>query len=428
MRISLRFGLSEDRNRAGGSGHTTPLAVIVTLFFVIAISVLAAVFSLIFRKPKPIVFHGPHMEESVFSDPSLQAFEPVATEPLPEPKISAGRSREYGIAAGGELTSKSQAELDRYFGSLRELGVRWVRWDVDWSVIQSAGAENYDWRGTDRVAATADRFGIHSLGIVTYAPGWAKKAGCPAESQCAPRDVASFARFAATAADRYRDSILYWEIWNEPNIPLFWGPKPSAKRYAEALRLASDAIRNANPRAVIISGGLAAAGNDPDGSVAPADFVRELYRYGAKDAFDAMAVHPYTYPVLPGYDVAWNNWKAVRSVHDVMAENGDGNKEVWITEYGAPTGGPGTYFSVNHVRSFRFGVDYMDESSQGAMMAETLSYYSRNSDWIGLFFWYSLRDNGTSRETPENFFGLLRHDWSKKPAYDVFRQAIVSTE
>jgi hypothetical protein len=32
--------------------------------------------------------------------------------------------------------------------------------------------------------------------------------------------------------------------------------------------------------------------------------------------------------------------------------------------------------------------------------------------------------NGTGKDTPGNFFGLMRYDWSKKPAYDTFYSLI----
>jgi hypothetical protein len=36
-------------------------------------------------------------------------------------------------------------------------------------------------------------------------------------------------------------------------------------------------------------------------------------------------------------------------------------------------------------------------------------------------FWYSYIDQGTSTSDRENFFGILRADWSKKPAYTTLK-------
>jgi hypothetical protein len=43
--------------------------------------------------------------------------------------------------------------------------------------------------------------------------------------------------------------------------------------------------------------------------------------------------------------------------------------------------------------------------------------------WAGPLFAYEGRDHGTDRSTRENFFGLVRHDFSPKPAYDAYRSA-----
>ena len=45
---------------------------------------------------------------------------------------------------------------------------------------------------------------------------------------------------------------------------------------------------------------------------------------------------------------------------------------------------------------------------------------SRSLPWLGPILWYSYQDAGTTPDTHENFFGLVRFDGSKKPAYSVF--------
>jgi hypothetical protein len=41
--------------------------------------------------------------------------------------------------------------------------------------------------------------------------------------------------------------------------------------------------------------------------------------------------------------------------------------------------------------------------------------------WAGPLFWYAARDQGTDRSTREDFYGLLRKDFSPKPASDAYR-------
>ncbi len=47
-----------------------------------------------------------------------------------------------------------------------------------------------------------------------------------------------------------------------------------------------------------------------------------------------------------------------------------------------------------------------------------------NYDWGGPLFVYQGRDYGTDKSDRENFFGLLRHDFSPKPSYRAYQDAV----
>lgn len=345
---------------------------------------------------------------------------PVAISPL-----STGNG--YGIAAGGGLTWLDQSDLDAYFQSLKDLGVTWVRWDLDWSAIQPDNPSSYDWDGPDRVAATAAKFGIQSLGIITIAPQWAldPNASCTIDQHCPPLDPNTYAHFASVVASRYKGVINTWEIWNEPNLNGQWATAANGEGYAAYLKAAYTAIKQANPSAIVLTGGLAAAA-DEGGNTSPTTFIRTLYAAGAKGYFDAIALHPYSYPVNASYIAPWNSWQQMTGIRQLMVDNGDSAKKIWVTEYGAPTGGPGSVKDLNQL-VFTYGSDYMTESAQQQMLQDVMTLYSQDKSWMGPFFWYSLKDNGSDTSTPENFFGLIRFDGSQKPAYQTFKQIIASS-
>ena len=66
----------------------------------------------------------------------------------------------------------------------------------------------------------------------------------------------------------------------------------------------------------------------------------DLGQPGAGPSLDAVAVHPYSYPALPRdpSTASWNTYERLPLLHDVMADHGDGAKQIWLTEFGAPTG------------------------------------------------------------------------------------------
>lgn len=329
----------------------------------------------------------------------------------------------YGIAAGGSLDERSDEELDKYFAGLEELGVGWVRFDFDWSKIQPDNANSYNWQTYDRLVSKARAHNLIVLGILDFTPAWARPAGCTAK-QCAPKDPASFATFAAAVSDRYQDQGLhYWEIWNEPNTTAFWQPKPNPAAYTKLLQLSARALRHQDSQALIIAGGTAPAASDGS-QISPVDFLKGIYKANGQKSFDAIAHHPYTYPVPPSYasDHAWaqmstthNNLRAVMKTHN------DENKAIWITEYGAPTGGAGPTAQQENLR-LKEHPWHVDENLQSYSLAEAIRLH-RTYNWAGPMFIYSYQDAGSDPTVNENFFGLVRLDGSHKPAYDTLQQA-----
>jgi GH35 family endo-1,4-beta-xylanase len=323
----------------------------------------------------------------------------------------------FGIAAGGELSRRNQKELDLYFRTLKDLGATWVRWDIDWQMVQPSGPEDYDWKATDRIAATAKRYGIRSLAILAYAPDWAVEGNCPSDKQCPPENADTFAAFAGAAANRYKDSVDAWEIWNEPNHLAYWYPEPHAGNYTELLKAAYVQIKKADPDSIVVSAGLTDMSNESGVSIAPYDYVTYMYEAGAKDYFDVLGLHPYTYP---GYDYGWPQ---ITSILEIMDNNGDSGKKIWITEYGAPTGGSGRAFEIGEA-GYSYGKDFMSEEAQSSMAKSIFAFKAANSERIGNLFWYTLCDSSADKSTIENFFGIIRFDGSKKTVYNTIKNLI----
>lgn len=304
---------------------------------------------------------------------------------------------------------------------MKALGVRHLRFDIEWANIEHAGPGRYDWRDYDRVvrAASARKFEI--LAIIDYTPAWARRPDCAGTSMCAPRDPSAFGRFAGAAAARYRPyGVRSWEIWNEPNIPAFFAPRADPAAYAALLRHASLAIRRIDSDATILTGGLAPAG-DGGGAMSPETFLQRLYEAGGRPYFTAVADHPYTYPATAVYPQPAYRWEQMKRLHRIMSARGDGHKKIWITEYGAPTAGPGPRASQH---AFNPAAETVDEALQARMLQDVIAAH-RALPWAGPLFWYAYRDAGTDPATSENFFGLRRADGTPKPAQDVFRRALL---
>lgn len=333
---------------------------------------------------------------------------------------------QFGIAVGNVLTQLSDAQLAAEFQDLHSLGVRWVRYDLRWITVQPTSPSSYTWTVYDRIVAAANHAGLHSLATIGYTPAWARQASCKSQGDtCEPADPHVFGVFAQAAAARYApQGVHVWEVWNEPNVVAFWKPTPNPQAYTALLQATAAAIRSQDSQATILTGGLTGS-LTTSSSISAVAFLHAMYGDGAKSAFDGVAMHPYTYPYLPTYPTVYS-WRemadAPTNLYTIMQQNGDGGKKIWITEYGAPTNGPGTVLTEN-ARTPISKSNYVNEDLQSQLLAIAVQQYAAYP-WAGPFFWYSYKDLSNNPNDRENFFGLLRADGSHKPAYDAYKQAI----
>jgi polysaccharide biosynthesis protein PslG len=336
-------------------------------------------------------------------------------------------AKPFGVALGGTLDTLSESQLNSELSSLDGLGVRWIRIDVAWPAVQPNSSTQYDWSTYDRVMAAAAAHHLKVLGTLAYTPSWAAASGCNDSTQkCAPASDSQFANFAASVVARYgKNGVSAWEIWNEPNNEGFWMPAPNPQAYTQLLMASYTAIKKVNPMAMVISGGLGPLDSLP-GSIQPVTFLAGMYAAGARNYFDAVGYHPYSFPNLPSTVAAWSGWSMMNdlptSIRSVMVANGDTAKPVWITEFGAPTGGPGPTETLSNYGQVG-GASNVDDQLQSEIVTQSVDQYEGYS-WLGNYFWYSYKDLGTSSSDSENFFGLLNYNGSPKTAYYTYQSLI----
>jgi hypothetical protein len=316
------------------------------------------------------------------------------------------RANMFGISAGGETQNESCAELRRDLNDDVRAHARWLRVDINWAVIQNDGPSRYDWSRLDRVAKQATARGMRVLGVISYTPWWARPKRTFATYGPGPVAYAAFARAAARHGARL--GIHDYEVWNEPNTSAFWQPGPDPVAYTAVLKAAYVAIKGVEPSATVLTGGTAPAITTP-GSFSPVDFLKGIYASGGRSYFTAVGHHPYCWPVFPGAKASQGAWYQMYgtkpSLRSVMVSSGDGAKKIWATEFGAPTDGP----AATHVTV----------AEQARMVIKAYKLFASYS-WGGPLFLYEGRDFGTNKATNQDFFGLKRHNFSRKPSYAAY--------
>jgi hypothetical protein len=317
---------------------------------------------------------------------------------LPKTSIAAVR----GVAP--DLTWGTTArDQDRTASVLNDIGARWVRLNASWANAEPLrGKYSAAWLSRyDRAVALARGAGARIVMLASQSPFWASGSE---DSETAPRDTGDFARFMGFLAKRYRGKVEAYEVWNEENIPRFWSTGPDPVAYVRLLKTAYAAIKQADPTATVVFGGL---------SLNDYAFVERAYESGVKGYFDVMSVHPYACDRPPGAighgadgRMTPSSFPAYREVRHSMLVRGD-DKPIWFTEFGWST------------TTEACGVS---EETQADYLTRAYRFVEQDP-YVQIAFWYSLRNNywQGDADTIEARFGLLRTDFSRKPAYEAFK-------
>jgi hypothetical protein len=332
----------------------------------------------------------------------------VAMVLLTAPVASAARAPAgfFGVVPQASLASPDFARLGDLGLSLR-LPVAWYRVEPEPGV--------FDFGALDREIGEAARRGIRVLPQVGGTPSWL--AASPARAPLGRDGLAAWRSFLRRLVLRYGPGgelwvggggalpVRRWQIWNEPNFPLYWR-HPSPRGYAKLLHASAAAIRGADPDAVIVAAGVAPI----ERAMLPWEFLRRLYRVpGAKRDFDVAALHPYS--------ASWRGVEAeVRKTRQVMARAGEGREPLLVTEIGvasdakSPTG-----FDLGPEGQARFL-----RQAFARLAAERRRWH------IGGVYWFTWED-GTAPDSSCSFCeyaGLFDVDEKPKPAWWALRQIV----
>lgn len=331
----------------------------------------------------------------------------------------------FGIAGESLLWDEN---IDATLADMKSMGINWARVDINWAYLQPK-RNTFRWQRFDNLVNRANAHGVKLLFILDYSAPWAYAPGCYNNEFCRP-DANKFAAYAKAVVQRYAPRGVHaYEVWNEPNLDTFWYPRPNATHYTNLLKAAYPSIKQADPNSVVIAGGLAPiATYDVSNSIAAVNFLKSIYSNGGKNYFDAVGYHPYSYPARPMDFQEWNGFSILDetqpSVRSVMTQNGDSNKQIWLTEFGAPTNGPGGITTCENY-TWEDSPDHVDECLQANIFTEGITL-AKQKPYVGPMFLYTYKDPGYTIDNKENFFGLLRFDGSRKPAYEAVKNAIAN--
>jgi GH35 family endo-1,4-beta-xylanase len=300
----------------------------------------------------------------------------------------------------------------------RSVGVDLIRQVFDWATVETSPG-NYNFGVYDGYVREAAEHGIAILPVLHNPPAFYRRSS--ARGWCPPPKLASMAEYARAAVRRYGPNgslwrenpgapslpIRSWQIWNEPNLGIYWCNRPNAREYASMLRVVGKAIKSEDPGAKIVTAGL------PDSklkSAMPLDkFISRLYKARGKRYFDTLAINGY----------ATNNAALSELLHRVrrhMNRKRDSRAGIWITEIGWGDGGPPHRYNVG-------------SAGQAARISNSFRLFGKLGRKLRLrgVVYYSWRDHEPYPPKYNDMWGLhtglLDVNGNPKPAYYAFGQA-----
>ena len=335
--------------------------------------------------------------------------------------------RYYGVQLHALWSQNTPTDVTRQLDLLAGLHANSARVDVAWSSLQTGGRGTINASYRDRIdqlVAGARARGISLVFTLNETPCWASAAPASLKLSCTgaywdrgvtrypPVQVADYAWAARWVAARYGTRIAALELWNEPNYnsgtysPLIATDR--AATYASMVRAAYPAVKAAAPALPVLVGALS-FGDDV--------FLKALYAHGIGLAHDGISVHPYNEWRAPGapHDARYYKYDYVQglaAVHNAMLAAGD-RTPVWVTELGWTTCTIGT------------GRWCVTQQQQASYVAQAAAMAAR-WPWVRGFMVYNLRDKGINPAETEHNFGLVRRDYTPKPALAGLRTAFAA--
>ncbi len=245
-----------------------------------------------------------------------------------------------GVASHMKQNEGEDENRNFEFGKYKELGQAIVREHFRWNHLEPED-DAWDFARVQTQVDMAQENNVRLIPQVGYDVDWAETG--EGDSSLIPEEYGEFTR---KVAEKYCDVIKDYELWNEPNIDVFWEPEPNPQHYGLLVKEGYTNIKAVCPDAQVSIGGLASYSLD-DHFYERWWFLKELIveHPDIGDYFDVLALHPYScmmsYP--PEYDELNGEYQAegqvlmIEMAREMLAGIGKEDAPIWFTEVGWPT-------------------------------------------------------------------------------------------
>ncbi len=298
------------------------------------------------------------------------------------------RAGRFYFGMNAHLDRLDEEDLRREVQLMDEMGIEAARVGVSWGGLEPKEGEFLPER-LDRIIASLAGADIEPAVLIGYTAKWATTGDPNAKDwhqwHNAPPRVDAYAAHAGRLARHLRGRVRFYEIWNEPDIGFWLG---TSAQYVDLLKAAHAAIKAADRRAQVMNGGYSEVKRRPT-------FIPEVIA-GARDAFDIYAFHTHG-----GFG---NTLIAEADLRRYLA--GVPKRPIWLNEAGYASMGPA------------------GDLAQAEALVQKIVFAAAQG-WAN-YMWYDLRDDGTDPTDWEHNYGLVKRDYTPKPAYAAYAHLIAT--
>ena len=338
---------------------------------------------------------------------------------------SRANSPEYGLNA---FLYDQPATTERDLGLVRGLGFGWVKLLFPWAGIEKEAKGAYNWAEADRVVRAASAGGLKIIARLDRQPSWARADRAPTGP---PDNYQDYADFVSAFVSRYKagspiGTVHAIQVWNEPNLDREWGgrrpiDRRSAADYVRLLGMAYRAAKAADPGVTVIAGSLAPTGWDGPEALPDDQYLRAMFESGLKGNYDVLGANanvqcpsveaqPGACPVMP--DRMWHPsfyFRRVEQLREIMVGHGDGDKQVWLMEFGWTTD------TIHEGYSWYA----TDEATKAELIVKAFQYArERWSPWIGVMALWTVADPAWRPQDEQVWWSITNPDGTPRQAYD----------
>jgi len=369
---------------------------------------------------------APTITERPDEPPTEQPTDTPATATPPPAQSLHMESPEYGM----QIFPWWRPEVaSRDFQVVAAAGFGWAKVNFGWREIEGAGKGIFDWSRTDDIVRMAQENGIDLVVRVDHQPAWAG-GGFPVNGP--PDNLQDIADFFTALATRYRGRIRAYQVWNEPNLAREWGGRvPDPAAYAQMLLTCYQAIKAADPNAMVISAGLSPTGTWNDQARPDDWYLETLYIVmGSSDGyFDVLGAHAPGFKSPPERDpaeVAANPdlgghrafcFRRVEDLRAIMVKYGDADKQVAVLEFG---------WTSDPRPDSPYNWHAVSEQTKAEYFIRAYQYAKQNwSPWIGLMSLIYICDHDWTPDDEQYWWAISDPGWPEfqpRPAYTALKE------